>query len=399
MKKHRILFIVENAAVPQDIRVWREARTLKQAGYDVTVISPKNKNFPKNYEMIDGIEIYRHPSFNGKGGKLHQIMEYTNALFWEVILGLNVFLKNRSVIIHGANPPDHIFLLALAFNIFDVKFIFDHHDLAPELFYSKYNARKKAIFRLLNLMEKLSCSIAHAVISSNLSYKKHIIHKHGINPDKIFVVRNDPELSRNSKSVNYKRYGDHEITELLYVGSINNQDGVDLLIKTMEILVNQLDETRMHCTVIGDGDDLPRVKKLCAELRMEPYFRFTGYIHDRKRVQNFIEEADICVETAPKTAANSKSTFIKIMEYMSAGKPIVAFDMDETRYSTQESALLIEPGNLTQFAQEIVRLSKDTDLQKRLGEYGIERIAKSLNWENSAIELLRAYNYLFKNPD
>ncbi|MGD9973950.1 MAG: glycosyltransferase family 4 protein [Desulfatirhabdiaceae bacterium] len=396
MNKFRILFIVENATVPQDIRVWREARTLKQAGYDVTTISPKNKYFSKSYEVIDGIEIYRHPSFKGDGGKLHQIMEYTNALFWEAILGLKVFIKNRFFIIHGANPPDHIFLLALAFNIFDVKFIFDHHDLAPELFYSKYNARKKTIFRLLSLMEKLSCRIAHAVISTNLSYKKHIIDKHGINPDKIFVVRNDPELSGNSKSVNYKQHRDDEIIELLYVGAINNQDGVDLLIRTMDILVNQLNETRMHCTVVGDGDDMPRVRKLCTELRMEPYFRFTGFIHDRKLVQNFIEEADICVETASKSEANRKSTFIKIMEYMSAGKPIVAFDMDETRYSTQESALLVEPGNLTQFAQAIVRLSKDPDLRKRIGEYGFERIAKSLNWENSAAELLRAYNYLLE---
>lgn len=394
MVRCHILQVVENNTVPPDIRVWREAITLKHAGYDVTVISPKNNNFPKSCEVIDGIKILRHPSFNGKSGKLNQVIEYANALFWEMILSLKLFVTHRFHAIHAANPPDHVFLMALAYKIFGVKFIFDHHDLAPELYCSKFNARKSIVHNLLNLMEKLSCHTADVVISTNESYKKHIIKKYNIMAEKIFVVRNDPELPRNPEHTNFIKRSDNQMTELLYVGTINNQDGVDLLVRTLNILVNRLDFNRVRCTVVGDGGDLPHVKKLCIEMGMEPYFCFTGYVYGRRQVQKFIEVADICLETAPKIEANSKSTFIKIMEYMSAGKPIVAFDMDETRYSAQGSAILIEPGNLVAFAQAIKKLANDPDSRIRLGEFGRNRILTTLNWENSSKELLRAYHCL-----
>lgn len=392
--KRHILFIVENNPVPADIRVWREAMTVKHAGYDVTVISPMSKKFPKSHEMIDGIEIYRHPSFKGMVGKSNRIVEYVSAFFWEVILSLKIYVMHQFHVIHAANPPDHVFLLATAFKIFGVKFIFDHHDLTPELFLSKFDHKYNTIFCLLNLMENLSCHIADVVISTNESYKKHIIQKHGIMQAKIFIVRNDPELPKNPGRATLRQNTNKQIAELLYVGSINMQDGVDLLVRTIDILVNQLYFKQVRCIVVGDGADLPRVKKLCVELYLEQYLRFTGYIFDRQHIIDIIEETDICLEPAPKIAANSKSTFIKIMEYMAAGKPIVAFDMDETSYSTQGSALLIEPGKLLDFARAIMKLANEPDLRKQLGKYGSDRIATSLNWDNSAKELLRAYNYL-----
>ncbi len=393
----KILFIVENNAVPTDIRVWREATTAKRAGYSVTIISPKNRNFSKSYEVIDDIEIYRHPFIKNKGGKINQLVEYANAFFWEVLLCLKVFFKKRFHIIHAANPPDHIFLIALLFKLFGVKFIFDHHDLAPELYISKFNGKKKMIYRSLSLMEKLSCLTANAVISTNQSYKEHVIKRYGIKPEKIFVVRNDPEVPKIQESERVEQYRSKHLTKLLYIGSISNQDGVDLLIKVVHIIVNQLSQGQIHCTVVGDGDDLPRVKRLCTELRMNPYFDFTGYIYDRKIIRTFIEETDICLETAPYSEANCRSTFIKVMEYMAAGKPIVAFDLDETRYSAQGSALLIEHGNLRAFAEAIEKLICDPGLRERLGKYGQSRITEVLNWNNSSRELMQAYTHVLRD--
>ncbi len=394
---YHVLFIVENNTIPPDIRVWREARTAVQAGYSVSIISPKNDNFLKSYELIDGVEIYRHFFFKNRGGILNQLAEYANAIFWEVLLSVRIFIKKRFYLIHAANPPDHVFLIAFFFKLFGVKFIFDHHDLAPELYISKFNGKKNIIYKVLNGMEKLSCLTADAVISTNQSYKDHIMKKYGIKPEKIFVVRNDPEALMEQGNGRRVPCRNSQMTELIYIGSINNQDGVDLLVKAVDILVKQLGQMQIHCTVVGDGDDLPRVKKLCAELRLNPYFNFTGYIYDRHMVEKCIEAADICLETAPYSEANGKSTFIKVMEYMAAGKPLVAFDLDETRYSAQGSALFIEQGNLRAFAEAIETLIRDPALREQLGKNGQSRIQKVLNWKTSSKELMRTYENLFEN--
>lgn len=379
--------------MPRDIRVWREALTARGAGYSVAVIAPRSSSYPKRYEVIDGIEIYRHPCPGSSGGKLGQLAEYGAALLWETLLSLKLFFKNRFDIIHGANPPDHIFLIALLFRPFGVKYIFDHHDLAPELYVCKYNGKKNAAYRLLSAMERLSCRAADAVISTNRSYKAHVMERHGVPPEKIFIVRNDPEQPA-PRALPLGRFLNGRPTRLVYVGSINRQDGVDAVMRTVHILMNDLGKRRIHCTVVGDGDDLPRVKGLCAQLGVAPQVTFTGYVNSRAAVKAIIEDADICLETAPHSEVNCKSTFIKVMEYMSAGKPIVAFDLEETRYSAQGAALLVEQGNLRAFAEATARLIDDPELRARLGADGKRRIATELNWDKAARELLRAYDYV-----
>jgi glycosyltransferase involved in cell wall biosynthesis len=388
-----ILFIVENNSAPSDIRVWRETKTAKQAGYAVSVISPKNKKYPRSHEVMEGIEIYRHPAYKSKKGKFNQVVEYVNAIFWEFIFCIRVIIKKRFDIVHGANPPDHLFILGIIFKIFGVKYIFDHHDLAPELYAYKFGGEKNLIFRILRLMEKLSCKTSNAIISTNESYKRHIIETHGVNPEKVCVVRNDPEVPVTRKKLNPDPSQAAELTKLIYVGSINIQDGVDLLIKVVHVLVKELGQKQIVCTVVGDGDHLTYVKQLCNELDMAPYFDFKGYVYERETVQQYIDEADICLETAPNSEVNRKSTFIKIMEYMAAGKPIVAFDLDETRFTVKDSAILIEPGNITLFAKAIETLINDIPSRERIGQRSQNRIIEKLNWEEASRKLL----YLYKS--
>ncbi len=387
----RILFIVENNTVPPDIRVWREARTARDAGYGVTVIAPRNDAYPARHEVVDGIEIYRHPQLAAGGGKLGQVLEYANALLWETFLSIRLFLNKRFHVIHAANPPDHVFLIALLFRPAGVRYIFDHHDLAAELYVSKFAGRKGLVYRVLSLMERLSCRTAHAVVTTNASYAAYVTERHRIAPEKISIVRNDPEAPMPARSVKPKQQGPRA-NKLVYVGSINRQDGVDLLVRAVHALARRQDAGVVHCTVIGDGDDLPRVRALCAELSVEARFEFTGYVYDRTRVRAAVEAADICVEPAPLNEANRRSTFIKIMEYMAAGKPIVAFDLPETRFSAGEgSALLVEPGSIECFADAIARLMGDPALRERLGACGRDRIATVLNWQNAAVTLLQVY--------
>jgi glycosyltransferase involved in cell wall biosynthesis len=389
-----LLFIVENNPVPPDIRVWREAKTAIQAGYSVIIISPTHEHFSKSYEVIDDIQIYRHPFVKGKGGQFHQLLEYANALFWELLISLRVFFRHRFHVIHGANPPDHIFLIALFFKLFGVKFVFDHHDLAPELYTCKFSGRKTLIYRLLRLMEKLSCHSADVIISTNASYKQHIVDKDNVSPDKIYIVRNDPELPERPVTSTPTRNQNAFVSQLLYIGSINTQDGVDILVRALYTLVKEYSHKTFHCAVVGDGGSLLQTKQLCTQLGMDEYIDFTGYIYDRDTLKEFIDNADICLETAPDSEVNRKSTFIKVMEYMAAGKPIVAFDLEETRFTVKDTALLVEPGDIHAYAQAIYRLIKEPLTRKTLGDKAQRRIIEELNWGTASRQLLLAYEKL-----
>lgn len=391
-EKH-VLFIVENNAAPHDARVWPEALVAKKNGYDVTVISPDSELVRGKYEFLDGIEIYRHPKPGKTSGKIAFFLEYLNATYWEFLLSLKIYKHKPFQIIHAANPPDHLFILALFYKLFGVKFIFDHHDLSPELYLAKFSMKKDIIYRILNLCEKISCKLADAVVSTNYSYKKIVLKRHSIDPAKAFVVRNDPNLNDfciKGEIPNNK--AGKKI--LLFLGSIGPQDGVDNLLKALYHLIYQLKENNFICYVVGSGEALPSVKALAKELELEKFVDFKGLILGRENIVKYLHQADICLEPAPDNEVNKHSTFIKIMEYMAAGKPIVAFDLPETRYSTNNSAKLIKPGDIASFALAIRELMDNSILRDKLGKKGNMRIQTKLNWDNASYNLKQAYDSL-----
>lgn len=390
MSKH-ILFIIENRAVPHDKRVWLEALALKKGGYDVSVISRKEKNAEKSYERIDGIDVYRHSILYDATGKLSYFLEYGIALFWEIILASKVYLKKPFHVIHAGNPPDDIFLVALLFKVFGVKYVFDIHDLSPELYSSRYRGKKSGMYSLLVLFEKLSCKVADAIITTNLSYKEIVIGRHDLSPEKLFIVRNDPKTNPGVPATSSDPGTNDRKKTILYLGSINQQDGVDILINVINSLVNGSRESDFICNVVGDGHSLEHVKKMADEYGLHDYFDFKGYVYDQGKIKEYLKTADICVEPAPDTEINSHSTFIKIMEYMSAGKPLVAFDLKENRYSAQGAGILIPPGDIEGFAQAIKKLLAEPALRQKLGNAGLERIKNELNWENSLRNMKEAY--------
>jgi poly-beta-1,6-N-acetyl-D-glucosamine synthase len=394
----KVVLLVENNTVPTDIRVWREARTAVQAGYSVTVVAPASDRHPRRHEWIDGVEIFRHPAWQAEGSALKQMLEYANAFAWEAWICVKLALRRPPRIVHAANPPDYLFLIAWILRTRGVKFIFDHHDLSPELYLAKFgpDRRNDPIHRLLRWMERRSCRAADAVISSNRSYREHVIAKHGIAPEKVFVVRNDPEPDDTCSTS--RRQDSNGLVRLIYVGAISRQDGVDILMRAIHCLVTDLRCPGVRCAVVGDGDDLDRVKRLCSELGLDAHCEFTGYVHERERVREMLDMADICLEAAPCSEVNARSTFIKVMEYMAAGRPIVAFDLEETRFSAQGAAILVPDGDVRAFAAAIRTLVEDPHMREELGARGLERICKELNWSSSAKELLRAYEYVLRAP-
>jgi glycosyltransferase involved in cell wall biosynthesis/peptidoglycan/xylan/chitin deacetylase (PgdA/CDA1 family) len=389
-----ILFIVENNNVPTDIRVWREAKTARHAGYDVSIIAPKDSCYSKSFETIDGIRIYRHITPSSPDGISGKCIEYLNAFFWETYLALKLYKAKPFQIIHAANPPDNIFLIALFFKLLRVRFIFDHHDISPELFSSKFGKSNSLLFFVLRLFEKLSCKIADHVISTNRSYRDHVTRLHAMKSDKISIVRNDPEPDMFPEPNPQKS---SECIKLIYVGSINSQDGVDDIIRAIHCLIFDLGQKNIYCTIVGDGESLDEIKSLAKNLFVQEYIQFTGYVYDRDRIKQYVSDADICLESAPANDANTKSTFIKIMEYMACGKPIVAYDLAETRFSVGSGAILVLPGDYIAFSEAIKKLIDDPIRRQTLGTIARKRIIEELNWNSSARILLHAYDKVLGN--
>jgi len=393
MKKH-ILFIVENNTFPADKRVQPESIVAQEHGFRVSAISPASDWYKNKHEVIDGVEIYRYRRLFNNEGKNRYIFEYINSLLWEFLLSIKIFVKNPFQIIHSANPPDHIFLIAFIYKVFGVKYIFDHHDLAPELYLTKYGAKKDLFYKVQYLFEKLSCKFASAILSTNETYKNLVVQRHGIKAAKVFVIRNDPQLDAFNNRVIPKISGQNGKIKLLFLGTINSQDGVEILIKALYHLVRFHNERNFICNVLGEGDAFESVKNAAAKYQLEKYIKFKGWIKEKQTILNYLFSSDICIEPAPFNELNRHSTFIKVMEYMAAGKPVVAFDLKETRYSTDANAMLVAKSDIEGFARAIKKLIDDPILREKMGRSGLERIRTGLNWENASINLRKAYDSL-----
>jgi len=317
--KH-ILIIIENLPAPFDRRVWQEATTLKENGAKVTIICPKMKGYNKRYEIIDDIEIFRHPLREGKG-VLGYLVEYTQAIFWEFFLSWRIFFKNRFHIIHGCNPPDLIFLTALFFKPFGVKYIFDHHDINPELYISKFE-KKGFFYNLMVLFEKLTFKTAKYSIATNESYKKIAIERGKMKPEDVQVVRSGPKLDRLKLMQPTEELKKGKRYLIGYIGVIGEQEGLDLLLESAKYILSKRSD--VHFAIVGGGTHLDEIKNLTIQMNLSNSFDYYGRVDDETMLK-VLNTADVCVNPDKPTAMNDLSTMNKIMEYMALKKPIVQY--------------------------------------------------------------------------
>jgi glycosyltransferase involved in cell wall biosynthesis len=390
--KRKILIIVENEAVPCDPRTWKEARSLFDHGYEVTVLSPR-KGSTRGFEKIEGIRVYRHPL--PKEGKTPRgyIWEYICALFWEFLYAWWIFLRHGFQVIQGSNPPDDIFLIALLFKPFGVKYIFDHHDANPELYLSKYE-RKDFMYNILVWLEKLSYRCSDVVMATNASYRDLAFERGRRAPEDVFIVRNGPYLDR-FKAVPANptlKYGKPYLVG--YVGYMSVQDGLDILLAVAAHIKN-LGRHDIHFTCIGSGPELARLQKMVQEMGVSEMVNFTGRISDEDLLE-ILSTADVCVNPDRPSQMNSISTMIKIMEYMALGKPIVQFESKEGRFSAQEASLYANTNEpVADFAHKIQSLLDNPSERQRMGEFGRRRIEHELAWQYSVPHLFAAYDRAF----
>lgn len=398
-KPHKVLMIVENLSVPADPRVWHEARALSQRGLQVAIICPKGKqaNNQAAYDYREGIHIYRYTSYTQASGPLGYIQEYTIALIMTFWLSLRIWLKHGFDIIHVANPPDIFFLIGLFYRGFGKKFIFDQHDLASEMFRIRFNGRLKALYKLLLFMESCSYRTAQVIITTNESQKQNALKLGNHIAKKVFVVRNGPDLARftQTKAEHHLKRGKRYM--LVYVGVMGPQDGVEYALYALHTLVYKYCRQDVVLTLVGDGDQLPLLKELVRRLELEEYVHFTGWVSVSEMLR-YIATADIGISPDPSNDLNDRSTMLKTMEYMAMGKPTVAFDLPETRYSAQDSALYAIPNKVNDFAAKLITLLDNELLRCEMGARARKRVEEVLCWDCCKEQLWLAYEHLLELP-
>jgi len=387
---NRILMLLENLPYPHDRRVRREAGALVAAGYRVTVICQAQPGQPPQ-ETVNGVRVYRYPRPLQANGFLGYLWEYTYSMVAAFLLSLRVFCKEGFDLIHAHNPPDTFVFIAAIYKLFGKRFVFDHHDLSPEMYYARFpQGGSRFVYRALVLLEKLSCCLADHLIATNESYKKVEMERDGVPQTRITVVRNWTDLHLRTPVEPEQTLLAMRKTIIGYVGVMGYQDGVDYLLRALHHLVHDLGRTDFYCIIIGTGDAWPGLKVLARQLALDDYVHFTGLISDAD-VLRMLTAADICVDPDPSNPFNDRSTMIKMMEYMALGKPIVAFDLLEHRFTAQGAALYATPNDERSFAQAIALLMDDPERRRIMGALGRRRIELQLSGEIVIPKLLEAY--------
>lgn len=388
--KH-VLIIIENLPAPFDRRVWQEATTLREAGAEVSIICPQMKGFSDPRETIDGIEIYRHPLPLEGHGAIGYATEYLTALHWELRLARQIYAKKPFDVVHGCNPPDLIFLVATRYRKRGVKFLFDHHDINPELYIAKFG-KKGWGYRLMLWLERKTFRTAHRSIATNESYREIAIHRGGMKPEHVTVVRSGPSLQRLRIQPTDESCKKGRRFLVGYIGVIGVQEGLDLLMESVRQLVANRQDIQF--AILGGGTALPEIQSIASDLNLSDYVDFYGRVSDDEMLR-VLNSCDVCVNPDRPTEMNNLSTMNKIMEYMALKKPIVQYDLKEGRASALDASLYAENTSTKDFADKIGELLDDPVRREQMGEFGHDRVVRELSWTHEKERLLEAYRDVF----
>ncbi len=394
MKNRKVLLIIQDDGYPADTRARNEVKTLMSAGYQVSVICPRFGR-ERLAEVADGVNIYRFPSSRRAQGYVSYLFEYGYSLAAIFLLSLLVFVRRGFDVIQAHNPPDVLFLVAAFYKPLGKKFIFDHNDLAPEIYQSRFKKSSGPTLRLLRLLEKMSARLADAVLVVHPEAPARHLRANGIPPSKVFVAINAPDLDRfRALRPNGRTPGRQDGTTLGYVGHLGPQDGLDYLLRSVRHLAYELGRENFHCLVVGDGDALAALKEMARELGVDRFVTFTGRLPWNEAME-LLSTVDICVDPSPENPINLKTMTVKSMEYMALGKPVVAYDLPGVRNATLGASLRARANDEGDFALNIARLLDDPGLRESLGKKGRERVEGELSWEQSARPMLEAYEMVF----
>jgi glycosyltransferase involved in cell wall biosynthesis len=386
--------IVQNLPVPFDRRVWQEANELARHGYDISIICPAGAGCAQRHEVLNGIHIYRHPLPYEAKGILGYVLEYAWSFAWEFLLACRVLATRGFDVIHACNPPDNIFLIGGFFKlVFGKRFLFDHHDLNPELYEAKFKQRGLP-YRVMLWWEKMTFRTADVSIATNNSYRDIALRRGGMAPEKVFVVRSGPSLERMKILPPVPHLKQGRTYMIGYVGVMGQQEGIQYLIQAARHIVHVLGRSDIQFALVGSGPAFNDFRALAKELDVAEYVTFFGRASDQVLLE-VLNTADVCVNPDEVNPMNDKSTMNKIMEYMALGKPIVQFDVTEGRFSAGEASLYARPNDSIDMAEKIVSLIDNPQRRAEAGRIGRARVENELAWPHEAPKLLAAYEEVF----
>jgi len=395
----RVLIVVQNLPVPFDRRVWLEATTLARAGYTVSVICPKAKGFDRSYEVIAGVRIHRYPVPVDARGAPGFALEAAWCFLRTGMKIVRVTVVGGGYdVLHVCNPPETYWPFAHIGRLFGKKFLFDHHDLSPEMYQAKFDRPSRRIEALLLWLERRTFRAADVVIAVNESHRRIAMERGGVPPEHLVVVRSGPDLTRLAVHPpepvwrNGKRY------QLVYLGEICKQDGVDHLMRTLRILRDDLGRDDVHCVVVGGGPHQPEIRAYADEIGVSGMCTFTGRVSDNDLCR-ILSSADLAVDPDPQNSWSDQSTMNKVVEYMHFGLPVVGYGLAENMVSAGKAGLFAEANNEAALARCIAMLLDDPARRREMGDIGRDRVRASLAWEHSVPPLLAAYDSLFGRRD
>jgi glycosyltransferase involved in cell wall biosynthesis len=393
----RVLIIVQNLPVPFDRRVWLECQALTADGYQVAVVCPKGKGDPR-YQVLDGVELYKYRPYAPGGSKVSFITEYAYSFVATAWHTFKARRRGRFAVMQACNPPDVFWPLALILRALDrTKFVFDHHDLCPELFLSRFpgdgTQGPSLPYRGLRALERATHRTADHVISTNDSYREVAITRSGKKPADVTVVRTgpDPERLRRGEPHPELRRGRRYLAA--YIGVMGPQDGVDIVVRAADVVVRELGRDDIAFTLIGSGDCFDELVALRDELGLAGHVEFTGRAPD-ELVGQIMSTADAGLSPDPKNPLNDLSTMNKTMEYMAFELPVVAFDLRETRVSAADAAVYVTPNDVQEYAKTIVALLDDEAKRIQMGKRGRVRVEQALAWPYQRRAYLGVYRQL-----
>jgi glycosyltransferase involved in cell wall biosynthesis len=395
----RVLIIVQNLPVPFDRRVWLECRALTGAGYRVTVVCPKGKGDP-GYQVIEGVELYKYRPYAPGGSKASFIAEYAYSFLATAWHTIKARAKGgRFAVIQACNPPDIFWPIGLAFKLAErTKFVFDHHDLCPELFRSRFGDKPSLPLKGLLALEHRTHRAADHVTATNGSYREIAITRGGKRPADVTVVRTGPDPDVLKPGPEHPELKRGRTYLAAYIGVMGPQDGVDIVVKAADIVVRELGRTDIAFTLIGSGDCFEELVKLRDELNLQGHVEFTGRAPD-DLVQDILSTADAGLSPDPKNPLNDVSTMNKTMEYMAFSLPVVAFDLKETRVSAEDAAVYVPcspnlANDIGEYAKAIVSLMDDEAARQEMGKLGRDRVETELAWSRQAPGYIAVYDRL-----
>ncbi|WP_202868174.1 glycosyltransferase family 4 protein [Kribbella sindirgiensis] len=393
MSGPRVLIIIQNLWVPFDRRVWLECQALVAAGYDVTVVCPKGPGDP-SYEVIDGVTVHKYKAYAPGGSKISFVWEYAYSFIATLRLVFRARKAGKFRVLQACNPPDIFWPIAMLLRRLDgTRFVFDHHDLCPELFQSRFGGTNSLPYKGLRFLERMTHRKADHVISTNDSYRRIAITRSGKANHDVTVVRTGPDpdkLLRGGADESLRRGHRYLVT---YIGVMGPQDGVDIVVRAADHIVNNLQRTDIAFTLMGGGDSFDDVVALRDELGLTEYVEFTGRVPD-ETVRAVMSTADLGLSPDPKNPLNDVSTMNKTMEYMAFELPVVAFDLVETKVSAADAAVYVEPNDVAQYGEAIVELLDDQVRRRRMAKLGRERVERVLAWRHQQKAYLEVYDHL-----